>query len=216
MQDVVIFGGKGTAINIAEQIEHARRVFGNPMRVKGFAVDDPSLGATVAGFPIVAGVRDAWERFRETSVQFIFALYRPDRMPERMQLRHDLGIPRERFANFVHPLSYVSASVALGCGNTVLSHSSVHHGAALGDCNIINSNVVVEHDAELQNSVFLAAGACIGARARLGNGVFVGLNATIREDIRVVDFAFIGMSACVLHDIDRQSVVFGVPARPRP
>jgi len=77
MQEVVIIGGKGTAINLAEQIEDARVRFGYPMRVYGFAIDDPALGQQIAGFPVLCGTQEAARKYIDGDVQFLFALYRP-------------------------------------------------------------------------------------------------------------------------------------------
>jgi sugar O-acyltransferase (sialic acid O-acetyltransferase NeuD family) len=212
---VVIFGGKGTAINIAEQIEDARLRYGYPMAVIGFAIDDPSLGYEIAGFPVVCGVREAWTKYRDTDAEFLFALYRPDVMRERLRLVRGLGIPENRFANFIHPTAYLSPSVSLGHGNVILSHSCLLHGVSLGNLNIINSHVVIEHETSFQDGSFVAASACIGARVRVGTGTFVGLNATVREDVAIADYAFVGMASGVVHSIDEGAVVYGVPARPK-
>lgn len=214
-REVVIFGGKGTAVNVAEQIEHARRVYGYPMKVVGFAIDDASLGPEIASLPVVSGVMGAWQKYRQTAVEFIFALFRPDVMAERMALLRQLGIPASRFANFIHPTAYVSPSVTLGYGNVVMSHTSLHHRVSLGSFNIVNANVVIEHETAIEDGVFLAASACIGARTKIGAGTFVGLNATIREDVRIAGYSFVGMGACVLDHIETPSVVFGVPAKAR-
>lgn len=212
-QKVIIFGGKGTAINIAEQIENARTSHGYPMRVMGFAIDDPSLGKKIAGFPVLTSVFEAWEKYRNTDIQFIFALFRPDVMVERLILLEKLGIPKNRFSNFIHPLAYISNTINLGNGNVVMAHASIQNHATLGNFNIVNSNVVVEHDAILHDGVFLAANSCIGARVEIGRGVFVGLNATIREDVKISDNAFIGMGSCVLQSVADGVTVYGVPAR---
>ena len=214
-QRVVIFGGKGTAINIAEQIEDAHQRFNYPMSVEGFAIDDPSLGKEVAGLPVVCGVREAWGKYRDTDIQFIFALYRPDVMSERLALLRKLEIPISRFANFVHPSAYISPSSTLGQGNIILSHASILYRVSLGNFNIINSHVVIEHEATVQDGSFVAACSCIGARVRVGSGVFLGLNSTIREDVVIADYAIIGMATCVLRNVDEKSIVYGMPAKPK-
>jgi len=212
---VVIFGGKGTAVNIAEQIENARLQFDYPMIVSGFAIDDPSLGSDIAGFPVLCGVREAWEKYRHTDTEFIFALYRPDVMAERLALLRELAIPAERYANFIHPTAYLSPSATLGHGNVVLSQSCLHHRVSMGNFNIVNSNVVIEHESTLHDGAFVAASACIGARVRVGTGVFIGLNSTIREDVAIADYAFIGMASGVVRPVAEGAVVYGVPARPK-
>ncbi|MBK8893851.1 MAG: sialic acid O-acetyltransferase [Propionivibrio sp.] len=212
---VVIIGGKGTAVNIAEQIEDARLRHGNPLRVEGFAIDDPLLGKEIAGLPVVCGVREVWSKFRDSDVGFIFALYRPDVMPQRLALARELQIPIERFENFIHPLAYVSASAVMGRGNVIMSHACLQQGVALGNFNIINSHVVIEHEAALADGCFLAASVCVGARVRIGSAIFVGLNSTLREDLTVADHVVVGMASGLLNSVAEGAVVYGLPARPK-
>lgn len=214
-QRVLIIGGKGTAINIAEQIEDARQRFGYQMTVLGFAIDDPALGDKIAGFPVLCNVREAWAKYHESDIQFVFALYRPDIMRERLALLRELGIPAERYANFVHPSAYISPSACLGHGNAILSHACLQYSVSLGNYNIINSHVVIEHETSFQDGAFVAASACIGARVRVGTGVFIGLNATIREDVVVADHAFVGMASGLAHALAEGVVAYGLPARPK-
>ena len=213
VQDVVIFGGKGTAVNLAEQIEDARQRFAYPMRVLGFAIDDPALGNSIAGFPVLCGVREAWPLFADSDVRFLFALYRPDVMPARVHLLHSLGIPQDRFVNFIHPQAYVAPSVSMGFGNAVFSQANLMHEVVLGNFNLINSGAVIEHDSRLGNCTFLAARTVIGSHIRIGNGVFIGLNTAVRENVSIEDYAFVGMGSVVLKNVDSHTQVYGVPAR---
>lgn len=210
---IVIFGGKGTAINIAEQIEDARLRFGIKIKVIGFAIDDPSLGSEIAGFPVVCRIHDAWSSFKDTDVEFIFALYRPDVMFERLELLYQLGIPPLRFTNFIHPSVYLSPSVSLGYGNVILSQSCLQSRVSLGNYNIINSNVMIEHESNILDGSFVAACSCIGARVQIGTGAFIGLNSTIRENVTIADYSFVGMAAGVLRSVYQGEVVYGLPAR---
>jgi sugar O-acyltransferase (sialic acid O-acetyltransferase NeuD family) len=212
---IIVIGGKGTAINVAEQIEDARERFGRQVRCLGIAIDDPALGSSVAGFPVLSGTRELWATYRESDVRFLFCLYRPDVLAERFRLLASFGIPDERFATFVHPGAYVSPSAVVGPGSVVLCGASIQNRAAVGRHCILNAGVVIEHEATVQDGCFIAAHACVGARVTLGPSVFVGLAAAIREDVCVQHGAFIGMSSTVLRGVDAGSLVYGSPARPR-
>jgi sugar O-acyltransferase (sialic acid O-acetyltransferase NeuD family) len=214
-QSVIIFGGKGTAVSLAEQIEDARRRFRYPMRVLGFAIDDPALGHKIAGLPVVCGTRTAWSTFGSRNVSFFFALYRPDVMRERVTLLEALGVPLERFANFIHPLAYVAPTVQMGRGNAVFAQAAIMHGASLGNYGIFNSSTVVEHDSRVGDCAFIAAGAVLGSAVSMGRGVFVGLNASVRESVVIGDYGFVGMGSVVVRDVPAGAQVFGSPARVR-
>ena len=213
MDEVIIIGGKGTAVSVAEQIEDAHRRFAAPMRVIGFAIDDPTLGSSIEGFPVICGTRELNNQLSGTRTKIIFALYRPDAMKERVALLESYGLSADRFATFVHPLAYVAGSATIGAGSAVFAQSSIMRRAAVGKCCIINSQVTVEHDTNIGANSFLAAGACVGANVAVGNGVFVGLNATVRENVMVGSYGFVGMGAVVLQNVEEGTRVYGNPAR---
>lgn len=203
MEDIIIIGGKGTAVNIAEQIDDARRRFGAQQRVRGFAIDDTDLGESIAGFPVVCRIRDVSEHARDIGAKVIFALYRPDVMRERVALLATYGLLPEIFTSFVHPHAYLARSASIGRGTVVFAHASLMKGVTVGDFCILNSQVIIEHDARVGSSCFLAAGACLGADVALGHGVFVGMQAVLRPGIAVGDFAFVNMGAVVTRDVER-------------
>ena len=213
MEEVIIIGGKGTAINIAEQIDDAHRRFGFPMRILGFAIDDPTLGDSIGGFPVICGTRHLRDQIAGANTKLIYALHRPDVMKDRAELLAGYGLYEDRFSTFVHPMAYVALSARVGPGSVVFAHSSILRNAVIGNFCIINSQVTIEHDTRIGSNSFLAAGACIGSNVQLGRGVFVGLNATLREDVKVGDYAFVGMGAVVLQDVSNGSRVYGNPAR---
>ena len=119
-------------------------------------------------------------------------------------------IPRDRFTNFIHPLSYVSGNISIGRGNVILSNSSIQSGVTLGDYNIINSGVTIEHETSLGNGNFIAANACIGSKACIGNHCFVGLNSSVRENVSLHN-VFVGMHSLVLGNFS-DCMIAGVPA----
>lgn len=212
---VIIIGGKGTALNIAEQIITAREQFGAPVELIGWAIDDPSLGASIIGFPVLCKTTQVLDRYPQPEIKFVFALYKPGKMRERVALLESYGIPPTRFFSFVHPLASVARTARLGSGTVVFSHSTINSNVVVGSHTIINANVVIEHGSVIGDNNFLAAAACIGADVRLGRGVFVGLNATIREQVTVGEFAFIGMGSNVVSSLESDQIAYGNPARPR-
>jgi sugar O-acyltransferase (sialic acid O-acetyltransferase NeuD family) len=213
VEDIVVIGGKGTAVNVAEQIDDAYRNFGAPQRFRGFAIDDPALGSYIAGFPVVCGTRDVARWVRAEGAKTIFALYRPDVMRERVALLASFDLTPELLATFVHPCAYVSRSATIGRGSVVLAHASLMKDVVIGDCCVLNAQVIVEHDSRIDDSCFLAAGACLGARVSVGRGAFIGMQAVLREGTSVGEFGFVGMGSVVTCDVEQGTRVYGNPAR---
>ncbi|GAB4544508.1 MAG: hypothetical protein Kow0063_38230 [Anaerolineae bacterium] len=211
MVKVIIIGGKGTAIDIAEQIINAREKFNEGIEFLGWAVDDESLGPVINGYPVLCKPRELAEKFTHPEVKFIFSLYKAGRMEERVRLLMSYGIEPSRFANFIHPLAYVAKSAVLGVGNVIFSYASVFSNVRIGNYNIVYSYSVIGHDTRIGDNNFVAT-ALIGSEIVIGNGIFIGINSAIRERVQISDYAFIGMGSTVLRNVDSHEKVVGIPA----
>lgn len=211
MTKIIIIGGKGTAIDIAEQIINAREQFNENIEFLGWAIDDESLGSTINNYPVLCKTRELAEKFNYPDVKFIFSLYKAGEMEKRAKLLMSYGIDPSRFANFVHPLAFISRSVTLGFGNVILSYASVFSNVRIGNHNIIYSSSLIGHDTQVADNNYIAA-ATIGSEIVIGSGIFIGLNATIKSGVEISDYAFIGIGANVLRNVDSRKIAFGNPA----
>ncbi len=214
-KNVVIIGGKGTAVVIAEQIYDANTRFGVDIEVKGFAFDDPSYSSGINGWPVLCGTREAYEKYKnDTSVYFVYALYRFDVLRERIALRESLNIPIERYLSFIHPTAYIAKSAQLGRGNIILANCAINCNVVLGDFNTLNTNTLVGHDTTLGDNNFIAAHTCFGSNLKIGNGNFTGLNCSIKNFVEVGDYNLIGMASNVVKNVANGSILIGNPAIP--
>lgn len=210
---IIIIGGKGTAIDIGEQIVNANEQFNEDVEFLGWAVDDDSLGLEINGYPVMCKPRELANKFDYPDVKLIFSLYKIGKMEERANLLKSYGVKQSRFANFIHPLAYVAKSVTLGVGNVILSNACIFSNVRMGNYNIIYSNSFIGHDSQVGDNNFFAT-STIGSKCIVGNGVFIGMNSTINEGLVLGEFATVGMESSVLHDVEARRVVFGNPARP--
>ncbi len=213
MEKIIVIGGKGTAVNLALSIQDARIKHDAPQELLGFAIDDPELGSEIRGIPIVCNTRNIMEKFPEDDIRILFCLYRPDVIRERIGLLASFAIPEEKFARFVHPLSYVASTARIGPGSSVLANATVQDNVRLGCHCIVNANVGIEHDTTIGDSNFIAAGACIGRNVSTGTGVFIGLNASVREEVSLGAYSILGMGSTLLSDLPPDATAFGNPAR---
>ncbi|MFF2091714.1 hypothetical protein [Paenibacillus sp. NPDC058174] len=211
---IIIIGGKGTAVNIANQIVDAQALYSEKIEFLGYSIDDPALGNTIHGYPVLCNTNDLDRSFSKYSdVKYIYSLYKPEKMKERIELLKSYRISNEKFYTFIHPTAYVAENVNIGRGSVVLSHCSIHSNVSIGMYNVINSNVVIEHDTKISDHNFIAASVCIGSNIIVKNGSFIGLNSTIRENSIINDYGFIGMGSNVITDVASNTVVYGNPAK---
>lgn len=212
---VVIIGGKGTAVVIAEQIFDAHNRFGMDIEVLGFAFDDPLYNKGINGWPVLCGTKEVWEKYKnDESIKFVFALYRSDLIRERIELRNSYGIDENRFLSFVHPTAYIAKSAQIGKGNVILANCAINSNAVIGDFNTLQTGTLIGHDTKLGNSNFFAAHTCIGSNIKIGNGNFSGLNCCVKNFVEMGDYNLIGQCANIVKNVSDGNVMVGNPAKP--
>lgn len=211
---IIIIGGKGAAVNLADHMIEAITRFNAPLELLGYSIDDLSLGSHINDLPVLCKICELDEKYGQyKDIRYFYSLYKPSCMEERVRLLESLNLPKDKFINFIHPSAYVAPSARIGTGNVILAHAIVNSNARLGDFNTINGNVLYGHDTQMGNHNIVAGCAAISSEIVIGNGNFIGLNSTLKDRIKVGDFAIIGMGSVVLNDVDSHTCVVGSPAR---
>lgn len=214
MDKVVIIGGRGSAVAIGEQIYDSQIKKGN-VEFLGYAFDDETLGDEINGFPILCKTYEANKKFEKyKDVKFIYQLYRPDLIKERIKLLKSFNIKQERFYTFIHHTAMVAKSAQIGYGAVVLANSVVNSNSIIGDHSTIHSGSHIAHDTIIGKYNFIAAQNAIGSSINIGEGNFVGLNSSINNYITIGNYNFIGMSSNVIKGLNSNEKVFGNPAKP--
>lgn len=211
---VIIIGGKGTAMVIADQIYDAKTRYGVDIDVIGLALDDHSMGDSICGYPILCDIKDLYSKYgNNDDIKFIYALHRPDRIRERTKLLYDLNIPLDKFCNFIHPSVMIAHSAEIGYGNVILANCVINHGAKLGNFNTINSSVLIGHDTSIGNNNFIAAHVVTSSAITIGDMNFIGLNSAIHRSVG--NGNLIGQCTNAIKEIGDDMTLFGNPAQPR-
>lgn len=212
---IVIIGGKGTPVNIAEQIYDAQHRFGQKVEMLGFAFDDDALGPEINGFPVLCKTTEAKEKFQKYSdVRFIFSLYRSDKIRERAMLRDSYNIPLEKYYTFIHPTAYIAKSSQIGLGCVIQSHCVINPNTVIGNHNTFNAACLVGHDTVIGHSNFFAAHTVIGSGLLLKDYIFTGLNSSLKNMVTIENGAIVGMASNVTKNVHENDVVIGNPAKP--
>ena len=214
-EKIIIIGGKGTAVVIAEQLIHAIDKCNYDAEFLGFAFWDPSM-TEVLGRPILFQDYQAMKEkyLKYDDVKFIFQLYRSDVIEERCGWRDRIGIPINKYCNFVHPFAYVAGSVQMGYGNVVLAHSVINSGAKIGNFNTFNSGDLFGHDTSIGDSNFFAAHVALGSNVKIGNMNFFGINSCVRNKTIMGDKNLVGQCANVVKNVENGVTLIGNPAKP--
>jgi acetyltransferase-like isoleucine patch superfamily enzyme len=211
---IIIIGGKGTAVVVAEQIIDAIERFGYNAEILGFAFDDPTMDH-VMEFPILCHSYEVKEKYAQyDDVKFLYLLYRSDLIKVRSELRDSFNIPREKYLNFIHPTAYVARSVKMGYGNIILSNCVFNSNAQLGSFNTFNVACLVGHDTKIGDSNFCAAHTCIGSNLNISDMNFFGINCCVKNKVVMGNCNLIGQCANVVKNVENDLVLVGNPAKP--
>lgn len=213
MEKVIIIGGKGSAVVVAEQI-YDMQIKNGKVELLGFAFDDETFGDSINGFPILCKTYEAYEKYKAyDDVKFIYQLYRPDLMKERIELLNSFKIPINRFYTFIHYTATVAKSAKIGYGTAIMANTVVNSNAVIGDYCTIHSNSLIGHDTKMGSYNFVAAHNVIGSSSTIGDSNFFGLNSTFNNYIEIGDFNFVGMASNVVKGLDSNRKVYGNPAK---
>ena len=212
---IIILGGKGTAINIAEGIYDAQNRFNENIEFLGFAFDDETFESSINGFPVLCKTHQVIEKYSGfKDVKFIFQMNHPQKMKERGLLVQSYNIPPEKWCTFIHPSAYVAKSARVGIGSVIFAHCAVHSNAKIGNHCTLSAMTTIGHDTSLGNHIFTATHVCIGSNVSLEDYLFFGQNSTVNADIKIKENNLIGLGASVINDIDVSNKVFiGTPAK---
>lgn len=212
MRKVVILGGEGNGVVVANAILHAERMGATDLHVEGLLNDRVPVDQKIDMFPVVGKLADT-KRFLDEDYWFVNTILRIDGNRERLELFDSLQIPDERLATFIHPMAYIAPSVQLAPGCIIMPQAALSPGSKLGRGTIVMVGVTMGHDNHIGEFCHVAANACVGSCLQIGRGVHIGLNATVRENLRIGDYATLGMGAVLTKDMGEREIWVGNPAR---
>ncbi len=182
---------------------------GDRWQCVGFVDDTPEKqGRTVHGCPVFD--RSALRDRADAAVLAVPGS--PTSYRTRRALIESLGVPRERYAQVVHPSATIAPHAVLGTNVLVMAGAVVSH-AAVGDHAIVLPNAVIVHDVVIGAWSIVGANATIAGRTRLGEGCYIGAGASVQNDLVVGDGALVGLGSVVIRDVPAGATVVGNPAR---
>lgn len=112
--------------------------------------------------------------------------------------------------------STVGSGTTIGEGSVICPGARVTTNVQLGRHVHLNTNSTVGHDSVLQDYVSVHPGAAIAGDVTLELGVLIGTNASVNQGLRVGAGATVGSGAAVVKNVSPETIVIGVPARPKP
>ena len=109
--------------------------------------------------------------------------------------------------------------VVIGSDVEIGSHVSIAQGTieptVISDHAKIDDCVFIAHNVHVGKSSFVIAGAEISGSVTIGERVWISPEVTVINKVSIGDDALVGIGAVVVRDVEENTVVAGVPAKPR-
>lgn len=198
MRSVIIIGASGHGKVVADLIQKSGDI------VVGFLDDNPNIGKTFIGFPVLGVVED----YKKFDVEFLIAIGNTE---VRKRISKELAVTSWYTA--IHPTAVIAdIGVEIGEGTVIMANAVVNAGAKIGKHCIINTGAIVEHDNRIGDFVHVSVGANLAGTVSVGNGSWIGVGASVSNNINICGDCMVGAGAVVIKDIKDAGTYVGVPA----
>lgn len=121
----------------------------------------------------------------------------------------------------IEPGSIIRDGVSIGDGAVIMMGAVINIGAEIGKCSMIDMNAVIGARAIIGENVHIGAGTVIAGVLEppsanpviIEGNVMIGANSVILEGVTIGENSVVGAGSVVTKDVDKNSVVFGSPAK---
>lgn len=207
MKKILIIGGNGLGISVAEFIEEC-----SEYQVLGYLNDFEKIG-TVLGSHEVVGTCSDWKRFGP-DCYFVYTLHRFCSMQERYKKLKQLQISIDKFPNIVHPQTYISKSSKInGFGTIIFPFAAVQHHAVIGSFCSIRSGANIGHDCHIGEFNYIGPNAVLSGFVQTQEGVYIAPNVTVNSSVTLHQFSMAGSNSVIYKDIAENLLYQGNPSR---
>jgi len=203
MKKIVLIGGGGHAIVVAQVAERAGRI------VEAFLDDDSEapLAKGKRSLERIGGLRDF---ARVSNAPIHLAVGNLEVRRELLEMLDQSGLEQ---VTILDPAGVVIGDASVGAGSFIAAGAIVQARARIAGSCIINTGAIIEHECTLEENVHVAPGAVLAGRVRVGRDTLIGLGARVLPGIAIGRGCIVGGGAVVTCDVEDGARVVGVPAR---
>lgn len=206
MKEKVIFVGAGGHCKILiESLDKSR------YEIAGILDDFVPKETRIRGIPVIGNDGDAEYFFHAGIRKAVITIVGNIKIRRKLLDKYrEIGFS---FPNIIHPAAYISPSVKIGNGVTVLAGAILNAEARLKDYVTVNTGAIIEHEVFVGENSHIAPRAILLGGSKIGKESMIGAGSTVLQQTVIGDGCTIGAGSVVLKDVEDKKTVYGNPAK---
>lgn len=193
---LLIFGGKSTALEIAEV---AFEFYNNKFNKIKFVIGDNEIKSDSNQI----FDSELTNNLLTNNSKYIISFSNHNLRLKVEDWMKNLNL---KSTNIIHPSAIISKSATIGNGNYIAANTVISSKATIGNHNIINFNSTVGHDAFLNDHIIVNPGVRISGNVQIGSRVLVGANSFIFQGKSIGQDTFIDALTHIDKNVDEKMI----------
>lgn len=115
--------------------------------------------------------------------------------------------------NAIHSDAHIATSAILHHGNFINHGVKIGANSEIGNHCMVNSGCIIDYSVKVGDFVQIGAGSIINSGVVIEDGAFIGSGVTIVSGVTIKEGARIGAGSVIIADVEKNSTVFGNPAK---
>tara|TARA_B100000963_G_scaffold195084_1_gene169703 strand:+ start:63 stop:668 length:606 start_codon:yes stop_codon:yes gene_type:complete len=195
MKNIILIGGGGHCISVADVIERSKK-----FKIIGF-VDKINTNLYLKSkYKYLGDDNNLKKLIKKYKYSFI-CVGQIRSSDLRIKIFNSLIKLKSKIPSIVSPLSYISKNSSMGMGTILMHGAIVNANVSIGQNCIINSKSLIEHDVSIGNHNHISTGAILNGGVELGDKIFIGSGAIIKQGVKIGSNNFISAGSIVTKDI---------------
>jgi sugar O-acyltransferase (sialic acid O-acetyltransferase NeuD family) len=211
MTEIILIGSGGHARVIIDIIQQV-----NTFRIIGVTSKSLKAGSSFCGYPVLGDDSVLTEIKKKGDIEHVaigVGGFRDNLL--RTELFKKIKAMGFTIVNAIHPSVCISPTAFVGEGVTIYPGTVINTSVKIGNNVIIATGVSIDHEATIGNNVLISTGSAVGAYSIIKDNALLALGSSVVAGITIGINSIVAAGGVVVNDIPDNSVVYGIPAKPK-